>query len=189
MNRIHRPHVLGIDDGPFDKRKDAETPIVGVMMEGHDLVEAVAVSRFPVDGDKAAEFLAGWIRDLRFCSSLHAVVLGGVTVAGLGIVDIDRLSVTLSLPVIVVNRHDPNDHRVAEALRAAGLEDRIPTLERVPEAWKLTDGVFVTHAGADRNQAARLVRATTAKSSLPEPLRLAHLIGAALIAGQSRGRA
>ncbi len=189
MNLIHRPHVLGIDDGPFDKWKDAEAPVVGVMMEGHDLVEAVAISRFPVDGKEATEFLAGWIRDLRFRSGLHAVVLGGVTIAGLGIVDIDELSVALSLPVIVVNRHDPSDHRVAVALRAAGLEERIATLERIPTAWKLADGVFVTHAGTDRDKAAGFVRATTAKSSLPEPLRLAHLVGAALATGQSRGRA
>ncbi len=188
MNRIHRPHILGIDDGPFDKRKDSEAPVVGVMMEGHDLVEAVAISRFPVDGDKATDFLAGWIRGLRFCSGLHAVVFGGVTIAGLGVVDVEELSGALSLPVIVVNRHDPSDHRVAEALRAAGLEERIATLERTPAAWKLEDGVFVTHAGTDRDQAAGLVRATTAKSSLPEPLRLAHLIGAALKTGQSRGR-
>ena len=38
-----RPHVLGVDDGPFEKfSPGAEAPLVGVMMEGADLVEAVA---------------------------------------------------------------------------------------------------------------------------------------------------
>ena len=35
-----RPHVLGIDDGPFDVHAGGETPIVGVMTEGADVVEA-----------------------------------------------------------------------------------------------------------------------------------------------------
>ena len=39
MVRSFRPHVLGIDDGPFDKSTDTTVPIVGVMMEGADLVE------------------------------------------------------------------------------------------------------------------------------------------------------
>jgi endonuclease V-like protein UPF0215 family len=35
-----RPHVLGIDDGPFDVHDGGATPIVGVMTEGADRVEA-----------------------------------------------------------------------------------------------------------------------------------------------------
>ena len=74
-----RPHVLGIDDGPFDKAVDRDVPIVGVMMEGADLVEAVAVGAFPLDGDGPAEFLAEWILGLRFASTLHTIVFGGIT--------------------------------------------------------------------------------------------------------------
>jgi hypothetical protein len=48
--------------------------------------------------------------------------------------------------------------------------------------------VFVTLAGTSRDEAERILRAARGKSRLPEPLRLAHMIGAALVAGQSRGR-
>ena len=43
-------------------------------------------------------------------------------------------------------------------------------------------------AGIEDRVAGQLVRATLGKAKLPEPLRLAHLIGAALVRGQSRGR-
>jgi hypothetical protein len=46
-----RPHVLGIDDGPFDKRQARLVPLVAVLMEGNDLVEGVALGEFPVDSD------------------------------------------------------------------------------------------------------------------------------------------
>lgn len=188
MATIYRPHVLGIDDGPFDKKTDDKVPVVGVMMEGPDLVEAVAVTDFPLDGDGAAEFLADWVGGLRFASALHAVVLGGITIAGLGVVDIERLAKQLGLPVTVVNRQPPEDEPLTRALASAGLNDRIPILEKTPRAWQLSEGLFVSHAGASREEVERILRTTRNKSQLPEPLRLAHLIGSAIARGQSRGR-
>jgi endonuclease V-like protein UPF0215 family len=183
-----RPHVLGIDDGPFDKRADSSVSIVGVMMEGADLVEAVAVSSIPVDGEDAADHLADWVSGLRFASAVHATVLGGMTIAGLGVVDIERLAERLNRPVMTVNRQRPDDERLIDALRAAGLADRIPIVERAPRAWQLDEGLFVSHAGVEREEAARILSAVRRKSQLPEPLRLAHLIAAAVVNGESRGR-
>ncbi len=56
-----RPHVLGSDDASFHKRQRAPVPVLGVLMEDCDLVESVAVTAFPVDGDRATIFLADWI--------------------------------------------------------------------------------------------------------------------------------
>ena len=183
-----RPHVLGIDDGPFDKHTDARAAVVGVMMEGADLVEAVALTEFPVDGEDATRFLADWVAGLRFASALHGVVLGGVTIAGLGIVDVTELSCRLQRPVMVVNRKHPEDGPLVEALRSAGLEARIPILEGAPNPWETAAGLHIAHIGASREDAERLLSATLNKSQLPEPLRLAHLIAAAVARGQSRGR-
>ena len=183
-----RPHVLGIDDGPFDKRSDTSVPLVGVMMEGSDLVEAVAVTEFPVDGDATAGFLADWVKGLRFVDTLHAVVFGGLTIAGLGLVDIGQLAARLRIPIIVVNRHEPSNDALNQALRAAGLAQRIAIVEAAPRAWQYAEGLYVSHAGATNEEVRRILSATCGKSQLPEPLRLAHLIGAAIASGQSHGR-
>src|SRR5688500_10403106 len=104
MSLPTRPHMLGIDDGPFEKhRPDARAPIVGVMMEGHDLVEAVAVTEFPVDGADVTGFLAGWIRARRFAPALHGVLFGGITLAGLAVLDPNALAREVGAPVVVVN--------------------------------------------------------------------------------------
>ena len=184
----YRPHVLGIDDGPFDKTEDLNVSVVGVMMEGADLVEAVAATEFPLDGDSAAEFLAEWVLGLRFASALHAVVLGGITIAGLGVIDIEALARRLDLPVMIVNRRLPENGPVIQALRAAGLTERITVVEKSPAAWRVSDGLFVSSVGASHDETRRILEATCNKSQLPEPLRLAHLIGSAIIRGQSRGR-
>src|SRR5437879_11622904 len=102
MSPAARPHVLGIDDAPFTKRLHAVVPIVGVMMEGAGLVESVAVTTFAVDGERATSFLAGWVAGLRVRTSLQAVVLGGITIAGLGVIDLAELAERLSRPVLAV---------------------------------------------------------------------------------------
>lgn len=188
MRPRSRPHLLGVDDGPFDKRADRDVPVVGVVMEGPDLVEGVALTRFPVDGPGATGFLAGWISGLRFRPALQGVLLGGVTLAGLGVVDVAGLAEQTGLPVVAVNRRDPTDHRLGDALRAAGLLDRLPEVERCPPPFRTRGGLYLACAGAPPERAAEWVAAARRKSDLPEPLRLAHLIARAVATGESRGR-
>ena len=183
-----RPHLLGVDDAPFSKGQSERVPIVGVMMEGADLVEGVAVGAFGVDGEDATTYLADWIGGLRCHASLQGVVIGGITIAGLGVVDVVRLADTLGVPVLVVTRQQPDDAPLLLALKTAGLFDRAPIVSRSPRAEGIEDGLFVAHAGTDAARAAALVRATLGKAQLPEPLRLAHLIARAIVTGESRGR-
>lgn len=189
MRAPARPRLLGIDDGPFRKGVDATTPLVAALVEAGDRLEGVAIRRFPVDGEDATGFLADWIRALRFHPAAHAVVLGGITIAGLAIVDLAALAAALERPVIAVSRRDPGDHRVAEALAAAGLADRIPLVERAPSAWRVDERLHAAVAGATRERAQALLLASRGKSALPEALRVAHLIAAAVARGSSRGRA
>jgi endonuclease V-like protein UPF0215 family len=159
-----RPHVLGIDDGPFALHAGGEVPIVGVMTEGPDLVEGIAVTRFPVDGDGVTAFLVGWVTSLRLHPALQAIVLGGVTIAGLAIVDLAALAAGTGVPAIAV-------------------------LERTPPAVATPAGVYVACAGCTAEEAVALVRACCGKAGVPEPLRLAHMMARAIVDGESHGRA
>jgi endonuclease V-like protein UPF0215 family len=184
-----RPHLLGIDDGPFVVGESVEATIVGVMTEGHDRVEAVAVTRFPVDGDGATTFLGGWILGLRLHPALQAIVIGGITIAGLGVVDLPALAATTGVPVIAVSRRDPRGHRLADALRAAGHDHRLAIVARTPLAFVTPTGLHLACAGTTPEHATALVAACRGKAAVPEPLRLAHLIARAIADGESRGRA
>jgi len=185
---MKRPHVLGVDDAPFDKRQARAVPVIGVLMEGNDLVEGVALGEFPVDGENATEYLAQWIARLRWRAAIQAVILGGITLAGLGLIDLPALAQPLGIPVLAVTRREPGKSRIGEALAAAGLAHRQPIASRSPRAVRVTPGLYVAVAGADPAEAVALIRATLRKSRMPEPLRIAHLIASALERGQSRGR-
>ena len=183
-----QPHILGVDDAAFEKSQPAPVPIIGVMTQGAALVESVAMTAFPVDGAAATDFLATWIEGLRVYPSLQSIVLGGITIAGLGVVDIGALSDGLTLPVLVFNRKNPARSVVCSALRSAGLADRIAIVERTPVATRLGPGRYLTWAGVDEPTARHLLSVSVNKSSYPEAIRIAHLIGKAIVDGESRGR-
>ncbi|MBW2271904.1 MAG: DUF99 family protein [Deltaproteobacteria bacterium] len=184
-----RPHVIGIDDGPFSKGQSDPVPVVAVMMEGADLTEGVAIHSMEVDGADATDFIVDWISGLRFHASTQALMLGGITIGGLGIVDIAAVAARLERPVLVVNRKDPGRSQLREALHAAGLPERLEILERTPPAARIDEGLYLAAAGVEPEAARRLLQATLHKARWPEPLRLAHLIARALVRGESRGRA
>jgi endonuclease V-like protein UPF0215 family len=184
----YRPHVLGIDDAPFEKGQSQPVPIIGVMMEGVGVVESVAKTEFSVDGEGATEFLFDWVTGLRSYASLQGIVVGGITIAGLGVVDIEELARRTERPILVVTRRRPTNALLARALQAAGYEERIAVVERSPRASRISDGLYVAHAGTDPASAARMVRAIVGKAQIPEPLRIAHLVGRAIVIGESRGR-
>jgi hypothetical protein len=184
-----RPHLVGIDDGPFEKAQAGPVPIVAVMMECPDLIEGVAQDVLPVDAGGATEHIARWVGGMRCMPGVDAIVLGGITIAGLAVLDVERLARLLERPVIVVNRRDPADHRLDAALAAAGRLDRLELVRRTPPARRVDAHLFVACAGATWEQARNLVLAARHKSALPEPLRVAHLIAAAIARGESRGRA
>jgi hypothetical protein len=139
-----RPHRLGVDDAPFEKRQSAPVPIIGVVMEGPDRIESVALGQFPVDGEDATDYMAGWIGGLRARPTLQGAILGGITIAGLALVDVTTLAERLGLPVLVVTRRNPSDRSGARPGRVAraGLEARrsIPSTcvnAVMPEWWEI----------------------------------------------------
>ncbi len=188
MSNASRSHILGIDDGPFEKRQRDPVQLVAVMMEGGDLVESVAMATFPVDGDGATDFLADWVLRLRSRPSIQGIVLGGITIAGLGIVDIRELAARTRVPVASITRRDPATSQLNRALESSGLADRLAIVERSPRATRLAEGLFAATAGAPDREVHQLVRSCLGKSRLPEPLRVAHLIARATVAGESKGR-
>ncbi len=183
-----RQHILSIDDAPFDKFREKEVWAIGVVTAGEGLVEGVLTTRLPVDGGAVTELLAGWIRRSRFFPSLRAVFLEGITIAGLSVVDLPALARTIRLPVVSVDRKLPAKGRLEATLLKLGLDDRIDAV-RAAGPFHSFDGIHFTCAGAAPDEARRLLDQGRGRSRLPEGIRIAHLIGQALVLGESKGRA
>ena len=182
-------NVVGIDDAPFDRAHRGPVPIVGAIF-ARDRLDGVLTGRVRRDGADATRSIASMIASSRFREHVRAVLLQGIAVAGFNVVDIRELHERLGVPVLVVARREPD----LEAIRSALLE-RVPGGRR---KWALVEkagpmellaGVRVQRAGIDRERAEATIAALAIHGSIPEPLRVAHLIAGGLGRGESRGRA
>jgi uncharacterized protein len=184
---LARRHVLSIDDAPFRKFRDADVLVVGVVTAGKGLIEGILTTRLPVDGPSATEHLAAWVSATRFRPVLRALIINGITIAGLSVVDGADLARRTGLPVICVNRKAPSNTDLIGALRTAGFPDRIPIVERSGQS-RPHGGVHVASWGIEPGEAAEILDAEAGRSRLPEGIRIAHIIGQGMVLGESRGR-
>jgi uncharacterized protein len=182
-------HVIGVDDAPFARSHRGEVLIVGAVFAGQRL-EGVLSSHVTRDGDDATLALASMIGRSRFAAHAHAVLLGGIALAGFNVVDVSGLHAALGIPVVVIARRAPN----LAAIRAA-LHSRVPNgarkwqLIEAAGAMEKTAGLWVQRAGIDLSSIKHLIETHVVHGALPEPLRAAHLIAGGVTTGESRGRA
>lgn len=183
---------LGFDDSPFSFG-DERVPIVGVALRAPNYVEGVLVTDAAVDGSDGTERLVDAILGSRYLEGTSAILLDGAAVGGFNVVDVDALHAATKLPVVTVTREAP-DLEAMEAVLRTKFEDwagrasilRRHPLHTVPTAHK---PLHVTFVGATLPEVKDILRTSTVRGAMPEPLRIAHLIAAALVKGESRGRA
>jgi endonuclease V-like protein UPF0215 family len=182
-------YVIGIDDAPFEREHRGDVAVIGAIFNGPRL-EGVLTCKVRRDGANATRKIEHMIDGSRFASSLQAVLLQGITLAGFNVVDLRALSARLGLPVVTVCRRPPDLGKIRRAL-----------LEVVPggrRKWRMIEcvepprkcgRVYAQGIGLTWNETVALIERFAMHSHLPEPLRTAHLIAGALATGESRHRA
>lgn len=187
-----KSRFLGIDDGPF-RFEDNEVPVVGVAVQAPAYIEAVLATHATVDGRDATDRILEMVRRSRYREGLRFVFLNGIAVGGFNVIDVDRLHEELDVPIATVTRRAPDLEAMRSALRRK--------FEDWEERWRLIEGhrieaittrhlpLHVTYVGASRQEVVEAMALATVRGALPEPLRAAHLIAAAIVKGESHGRA
>jgi hypothetical protein len=180
--------VVGIDDAPFAKRVGARVPIAGVVC-ADTRFEGMLWSHTRRDGWNATDAIASMITDSKFHDQVRVALLDGIAVGGFNVVDLQRLHERTGLVCVAVMRRAPDlaaMHRAIERLpqparRRAVLARAGEIYVRVPYTYQVV--------GASPELALRLLERFTREGHVPEALRLAHLIGAAVMLGESGRRA
>jgi len=184
--------VLGIDDSALLNEK---VMIVGTVFRGGDWMDGVLRSEITRDGLDATEVISTMIKNSRHYGQLRIIMLDGVTYGGFNVVDIEELYRETGLPVIVVMRAYPDFEKIRSALRHfSDGELRWEIIKKAGKIEKLVTEkkgtpIYIQKAGIGIKSAEKIVRLTSIRSNIPEPLRVAHLIATGIIFGESRGKA
>ncbi len=178
--------VLGVDDGVFTPHEKGIAPVVGVVFRGGYWLEGVLHTEVEVDGLDATRKITSMIVNSPHHKQLRVIMLNGVTFAGFNIINIKELNMETKLPVIALTREKPNFAEIREALK------NLSNSEERWEAIKVTGKLFWVHTrnkrvkvyvqacGICEEDARKIVQLTSTRSSIPEPLRVAHLVASGI---------
>ena len=181
-------HTIGFDDGPFKLGQVEPVPLLGVVCQRTRFI-GMLCDRITLDGTDATEVIARVLTGSKFGRQVHLVLFDGLTMAGFNFIDLPALADAVGLPCVAVMRREPDLEAMARAFsRIEAPGDRWEAVERAGEIHHL--GRFWFQVAGERPQVvARALDAVTDRGHVPEPLRLAHLIGGALVLGTSGNRA
>ena len=180
--------LLGIDDAPFDKFSDKKVIVVGVMYRGGNFLDGLMSTRVTVDGKDATDKLVKMINASKFKPQLNTIVLGGIAVGGFNIIDVFRLHKETGLSVLVVIRNYPDYKKIFDALTKIGMKNKIKIIKSLAEPVKIGN-IWVQYAGMTLDKAKEIIKISTLHAQIPEPIRVAHIIAAGIVRGESYGRA
>lgn len=184
-------HTLGVDDSPFS-RKDRSCTLVGVLMSHDFHVDSIITREIDVDGNDASDALL----DLLTSGSGRAadiVMTNGITFAGFNMYEPEFVYKKSGTPVISVTRNLPDLNAMIDALQKYHAPDyKIDILKRMEPVrivLKTGSSVYANFYGLAQSEVANLVNRMLFRGNIPEPIRIAHLIGTVLKKGKTGGRA
>lgn len=182
--------ILGIDDSALLSKR---VMIVGAVFRGGDWIDGVLRSEITKDGLDATCVICNMIKKSKHYGQIRAVILDGITYGGFNVVDIQMLYRETGIPVIVIMRSYPDFEKIKSALKYfPDGEERWMIIKRAGEIEEVPgkkNSIYIQRAGIGLETVKKIIRLTSIRSNIPEPLRVAHLIATGIILGESRGKA
>ena len=184
--------LLGVDDSPFTFT-DKYATIIGVVMRGGNYLECVIKNKVSIDGDDSTFVCKDMIKNTRHRKQLKAMLLDGIALGGFNVVDIDEIYKSTNLPVITVTRDKPDLSKIEEALKKNFIDwkKRLTLIKNgdIHEVLTSHNPIYIKCSGIDIEEAKEIIKISTIRGVIPEPIRVAHLIASGIIRGESYGKA
>ena len=184
--------LLGIDDSPFTFTEKYAT-VIGVVMRGGEYLEGVIRNQVSVDGTDATHICKEMIKNTRHRRQLRAMMLDGIALGGFNVVDIEEIYASTELPVITVTRDRPDFEKIKLALKKNfdDWNERLNLMMKgeIHEVITSHNPIYVKCAGTSIEETKEIIKLSTIRGVVPEPIRVAHLIASGVTQGESYGKA
>ena len=184
--------LMGIDDSPFTFN-DKYGVVVGVVMRGGEYLEGVLRNQVKIDGNDATFVCKDMIENTRHKKQLKAVLLDGIALGGFNIIDIEELYNDTNLPILTITRDKPDFEKIKLALKK-NFEDwkerwNLMSKGKLHEIKTSHNPIYVKCIGISLGEAKEIIKLSTIRGVIPEPIRVAHLIASGVTRGESYGKA
>ena len=184
LERKCKIRAIGFDDAPFIRHSDRPVNVAGIVCAGTRF-EGMVWGEVQADGWDATDTLSQLLLGSKFLPQLHIVLLDGICLGGFNVIDLPELSRRIKLPCVAVMRKMPRMEAIEQAMgRLPHKEKRLEVMLRAGSVCKYPPFYFQV-CGATPEITAKVLTNLTDCGKVPEALRLAHLIGSAVIKGES----
>ena len=184
LRRDRTIRVIGFDDAPFQRGQTKPVAIAGVVCGGTRF-EGMVWGEIEADGWDATETVCNLLINGKFLPQLHLVLLDGICMGGFNVIDLPQLTQRLERPCVAVMRRLPRLARIQQAMQHLPEPDkRYAIMQQAGTVYEFPPFYFQV-CGADPEIIAQVLQRISDRGHVPEALRLAHLIGAAVITGES----
>ncbi len=169
--------ILGIDDGPFQRGIDTQTPIVAVLMRVDGVIESVHVDYIPLDGNETLARIVDFVSEIGK-NNVNVVLTEGVTFGGFDIISPEVVYERTGIPFISVTKGKGDIDSMIDALKKHGDGVKISRLRALTPVKKTIGNAHFTLniSGIGEKEAIILVRKLMRVGNVPEPLRIADMI-------------
>jgi len=184
--------IIGIDDGPF-KFEQEKVIVIGVVMRADGYIEGVLKREISIDGDDSTDVLSEMINKSKHHDQLRVTMIDGIALGGFNVVNLKTLYKKTGIPVITITRDKPDFESMMQTLKKKFDNWRekwdMITNNKIHEIKTLHNPIYVTFVGINPKEAEEIIKMSTIRGVIPEPLRVAHIIASGVVRGESYGKA
>lgn len=174
--------IIGLDDMPFEPKSQGKLGVIGVVFRGGYWLETVIRTEITIDGLDATENICSMISKLPNLRQLRLVMLNGIMFGGFNVVNIKQLHIISKLPVLSIIRKKPVFSSIRTGMKKLpSFEDRWDALLAAGKIFETISRdnrskIFFQKIGISNYDAKKIIRLTSTRSNMPEPVRIAHVI-------------
>ncbi|MHA2362912.1 MAG: endonuclease dU [Candidatus Hodarchaeales archaeon] len=175
--------ILSIASGKVFLTNNKPVPIVGVLFQKLS-IEHLFIKYIEVDPIDLTNYIIELVPVKFLTNQIKLVFLSNTIMAGLGVVDLNKLHSYLQIPIIVLVDKKPCLKTLEEPLR--NLNDGIirkKILQANPTDWvrvPASEKLRLMSIGIDLKKALQLIKEFQKFGNVPEPLRIAILVARSL---------
>jgi endonuclease V-like protein UPF0215 family len=182
------PITIGFDDAKFNFNSNSKTTdLIGIVCQGTRMVGMVKKEIF-IDGDDATEVLIALTKQNE--KHVQYILTDTITFGGFNIIDLDKIYDSTKKPIIAVTERMVDLESVRMAVVKRFPDKYGKKLQNIVNAGDLYETLINTAGGYSKvfyhskgiqiSEVESLLHKVCIDSKIPEPVRLAHIIGKAL---------
>jgi len=184
--------ILGIDDAPFPPHTQNKVMLIATVFRGGTWLDGVLRTYISGDGNDSTAEIINMVNNTRHKDQIGVIMLDGITFGGFNVANVREIFEKTEIPVIVIMRKFPDFDKIKRALlRFEDHEKRWNYILNAGKVYKFDNDetIYFQICGIELEDAKEILKISTTRSAIPEPLRAAHIIAAGVETGESRGKA